>query len=233
MAFRLFKGAIRFVIALIVLAVLAGGYLFYRAMPSYSGEASLPGLSADVRVFRDSYGIPRIFAANMTDAARALGYLHASERLYQMEVSRRVGEGRIAEMAGADVVGVDKFIRTLNLYGLAQSSYNALSKDAQGRLDAYADGVNAFLKAHENALPVEFLLTGVTPEPWKPADSLVWLKLMAWQLSRNHGQEIARAEIAAKLPADQAGWLMPSLSENAPITILPELHADHAAARRS
>ncbi len=229
MLFRLIKGAIKLIVTLAVLAVLAGGYLFYRALPSYSGQEKLPGLSADVRVWRDGHGIPHIFAANMTDAARALGYLHASERLYQMEVNRRVGQGRISEMAGAEEIGVDKFIRTLGFYRQAQSSYNALSKDAQARLDAYADGVNAYLKAHEGALPVEFLLTGVTPEPWKPADSLVWLKLMSWQLSRNHAQEVTRAELAAKLPAEQASWLMPSLAEHAPITTMPEYHPDHAS----
>jgi penicillin amidase len=228
MLFRLVKGAIKIIFTLVVLAVLAGGYLFYRALPSYSGQAPLPGLSADVRVWRDGYGIPHIFAANMTDAARTLGYLHASERLYQMEISRRVGAGRLAELIGADGVGVDKFIRTLGLYAEAKSSYDALSKEAQARLDAYADGVNAFLKSHETALPVEFLLTGDTPEPWKPADSLVWLKLMSWQLSRNHAQEIARAQLAAKLPAEQAQWLMPSLADHSPITTAPEVNADHA-----
>ena len=228
MRFRLFKGALKLVITLAILAVLAAGYLFYRALPLTSGAEKLPGLSADVRVWRDGYGVPHIFAANMNDAARALGYLHASERLYQMEVSRHVGQGRIAEIAGADVVGVDKFIRTLGFYKLAQSSYDALTPDAKGRLDAYAEGVNAYLKLHGDAPPVEFLLTGVTPEPWKPADSLVWLKLMGWQLSRNHAQEIARAELAAKLPPDQAGWLMPSLSAGAPITTAPEVHPDHA-----
>ena len=228
MRFRLFKGALKLVVTLAILAVLAAGYLFYRALPLTSGAEKLPGLSADVRVWRDGYGVPHIFAANMNDAARALGYLHASERLYQMEVSRHVGQGRIAEIAGADVVGVDKFIRTLGFYKLAQSSYDALTPDAKGRLDAYAEGVNAYLKLHGDAPPVEFLLTGVTPEPWKPADSLVWLKLMGWQLSRNHAQEIARAELAAKLPPDQAGWLMPSLSAGAPITTAPEYHPDHA-----
>jgi penicillin G amidase len=229
MLFRLVKGAFKLVLTLAVLAVLAGAYLFYRAMPSYTGREGLPGLSADVRVWRDVYGIPHIFAANMNDAARALGYLHASERLFQMELSRRVGQGRLAELTGADTVGVDKFMRTLGFYAQAQSSYSALSKDAQARLDAYAEGVNAWLKTHQNALPVEFLMTGGTPEAWKPADSLVWLKLMSWQLSRNHAQEIARAKLAAKLSPEQAGWLMPSLSANAPITTLPEAHPDHAA----
>ena len=102
MRWRLIKGVLRVVIALVVVGTLGGAYLFYRAMPTYSGTAKLPGLAAEVRVWRDSYGVPHIFAASMDDAARALGYLHASERLFQMEFQRRVGQGRLAEISGAE-----------------------------------------------------------------------------------------------------------------------------------
>src|SRR5208283_3730433 len=121
----------------------------------------------------------------MDDAARALGYTHASERMFQMEILRRVGQGRMAEIRGADLLGVDKFIRTLGLYREAESSVSALSPWARKRLEFYADGVNAFLDSHKNALPPEFLLAGDSPEPWKPADSLVWGKLSSLQLSNN------------------------------------------------
>src|SRR5580704_18687515 len=104
MGWRLIKWATSFVLALVVCATLAGAYLFYRAMPAYSGADRLPGLSADVRVWRDAHGVPHIFAASMDDAARALGYLHASERLFQMETQRRGGQGRLAEILGADRV---------------------------------------------------------------------------------------------------------------------------------
>ena len=97
MRWWLVKGLLRLVIGLVVIATLAGGYLFWRAMPAASGSEKLPGLSADARVWRDAYGVPHIFAASMDDAARALGYLHASERLFQMEAQRRGGQGRLAE----------------------------------------------------------------------------------------------------------------------------------------
>ena len=228
MLFRLVKGAVKIVVTLAILGVLAGGYLFYRAMPSYSGSVTLAGLSGQTRVWRDDYGIPHIFAPSMNDAARTLGYLHASERLYQMEISRRVGQGRIAEIVGPDMVGVDRFLRTLGFYRLAQSSFAALSPEAQARLQAYADGVNAFLDTHANALPPEFLILGDTPEKWQPADSIVWLKLMSWQLSRNYRFEIARAQLAQKLPPEQAGWLLPGYPAGAPITTQPEAHPNHA-----
>ena len=229
MVWRLLWGAIRLVVALAVVAVSAAGYLFWRAMPTYSGAETLPGLSAEVRVWRDGYGVPHIFAASMDDAARALGYLHASERLFQMELQRRVGQGRLAEVFGADRLDVDKFIRTLGFYREAESSFAALSPWAQKRLQAYADGVNAFLDSHRSALPPEFLLVGDTPEPWKPADSLVWGKLMSLQLSNNYAIEALRARLREKLGPDQAKWIFPGLKPGDPITTLPSLNPAHAS----
>ncbi len=228
MKFRLLKALAKFVVVLVVVAAAAGIYLFYRAMPAYSGAAALPGLTAETRVWRDAYGVPHIFARSLDDAARALGYVHASERLYQMEIQRRVGQGRIAEIAGPDLVGVDRFIRTLDFYRLAQSSFAALSPWAQARLQAYADGVNAFIETHKNALPPEFLILGDKPEPWKPADSLVWGKLMSLQLSSNYTLEALRAKLLQKLPPEQARWLFPMPQADWPVTTSPVANPSHA-----
>ena len=111
MAWRWINRAASLLLALVVLATLGGGYLFYRAMPAASGVEKLPGLKAEVRIWREHFGVPHIFAASMDDAARALGYVHASERMFQMEIMRRVGQGRMAEIRGADLLGVDKFRR--------------------------------------------------------------------------------------------------------------------------
>jgi penicillin amidase len=229
MRFRLFKLLAKGVVALALVAVAAVGWLFWRAMPDYAGTAALPGLSAETRVWRDDYGVPHIFAATMNDAMRALGWLHASERLYQMEIQRRVGQGRIAEIAGPDLIGVDRFIRTLGFYRQAESSLAALSPFAQARLQAYADGVNAFLQSHAGALPPEFMILGDKPEPWKPADSMVWGKLMAWQLSHNYKFEALRAELSRKLSPEQASWLFPVPPADSPITTQPVANAHHAA----
>jgi penicillin G amidase len=227
---RLIWALLRLVFALVVVGTLAGAYLFWRAMPTYSGTEKLPGLTAEARVWRDSYGVPHIFAASMDDAARTLGYLHASERLFQMEVQRRVGQGRMAEFAGADLLTVDKFMRTLGFYRQAEASFSALSRQAQKRLQAYADGVNAFLDSHKTALPPEFLISGVNPEPWKPADSLVWGKLMALQLSHNYELEALRARLQQKLGPEKAAWIFPGLRPDSPITTLPRLGGAHASA---
>ena len=102
-------------------------------MPAYSGLEKLPGLSAEVHVWRDGYGVPHIFAASMDDAARALGYVRASERLFQMEVTRRVGQGRVSEILGADSLNADKFIRTLGFYrGLGSDSPRRRARGRRG-----------------------------------------------------------------------------------------------------
>ncbi len=194
--------------------------MFERAMPDYSGVAALPGLSAEARVYRDRWGVPHIFAASRNDAARALGYVHASERLFQMEMQRRAGRGRLSEMAGPAMLGTDKYIRTLGIYQLAQSSFAALSPGVQSHLQAYADGVNAWLATHKNRLPPEFLLMGDTPEPWTPADSVVWGKLMALKLSLNYRLEMLRARLTQHMPKEQIEALFPEMPS--PITIEPQ-----------
>jgi penicillin G amidase len=228
MAWRFVKWAASLVLALIVVATLTVAYLFYRAMPAYSGAEKLPGLSAEAHVWRDAYGVPHIFASSMDDAARAFGYLHASERLFQMEIQRRVGQGRMAEIRGSDLLGVDKFIRTLGLYREAQSSFSALSPWAQKRLLAYADGVNAFLESHKDALPPEFLLAGDRLEPWNPADSLVIGKLESYQLSQNYKLKVLRARLFQKLGPEQGNWMFPGAKPGEPITTLPALGERHA-----
>jgi penicillin amidase len=228
MVVRLIKWALVALVALIALAAGGIAFVFYRAMPDYAGAASLAGLSGEVRVYRDVYGVPHIFAPSMNDAARALGYIHASERLYQMEIQRRAGQGRLAEIAGADLVGVDKFIRTLGFYRLATSSFAAMGPEAQAYYQAYADGVNAFLTTHKGRLAPEFLILGDDPEPWTPADSLVWGKLMSLQLSHNYAIEAERAQLAQKMPPDMARLLFPSAPAGSPITTLPASNPKHA-----
>ena len=206
----------------LILAILVAGTIivFERAMPDYSGVAALPGLSAEARVYRDRWGVPHIFAANKNDASRALGYVHASERLFQMEMQRRAGQGRLSEMAGRGMLGTDKYIRTLGLYRLAQSSFAALSPEVQSHLQAYADGVNAWLATHESRLPPEFLLMGAVPERWTPADLVVWGKLMALRLSFNYRLEMLRARLAQHMPKEQVEALFPDMPS--PITIEPQ-----------
>ena len=218
---RRFKYALFGLLFILFVVVGGAGWLFYGSLPDLNGRVELKGLSGKVSVYRDMYGVPHIFADNRSDALRALGYLHASERFFQMEMQRRAGQGRLAEVVGIDMLGVDKFIRTLGLYSLAGSSFKVMAPETQNLFQAYADGVNAWMETHRNNLPPEFLLLGIDPEPWQPADSVVWGKLMALQLSHNYQLEMLRAQLATKLSPSQMKSLFPAWGD-APVTMEPK-----------
>ncbi|MBM3541619.1 MAG: penicillin acylase family protein, partial [Alphaproteobacteria bacterium] len=170
----------------------------------------LPGLSAPVTVSRDSHGIPLIEAASAADAYVALGFVHAQDRLWQMEVMRRVGAGRLSEVVGARAIDIDRLMRTLGPHRLAEESLSDLEPETRAALDSYAAGVNAFLATHRGALPPEFILLDLKPEPWRPADSIVWGKLMAMQLSVDWREELLRARLAERLGTDAVEELWPA-----------------------
>lgn len=178
--------------------------------PDDHPEQQLASISRPVRITFDQYNIPTIHAETTEDAWRTLGWLHARHRLFQMEMMRRTGQGRLAEWLGPSALKFDRYIRGLDLYALAQKSVNAAPAEEQQALKAYADGVNAWLGA-QHMPPLELFLIGLTGgrltgpdmEPWQPADSIVWGKLMALQLSGNLDHEITRARLLQYLsPAD-------------------------------
>ncbi len=210
-----------FVVALLLL--LAGGAIFVQSsLPSASTTANVPDLGGDVRVYRDSYAIPHIFADNLDDAALALGYLHASDRLFQMQMTKRAAEGRLAELLGADLIQYDTKMRALNFAQLAKSSYAALDDETQGLLTSYAEGVNLYLEKHRGAWPLEFLLLGFQPEPWQPSDGLLWAKMMSWQLGGNFNDEILRAQLKARGVSDEEiKGFYPAIEKHAPTTMAP------------
>lgn len=206
---------------LVLLAVIVAiGYL-RTGLPPVDEQLQVDGLVAPVQVMRDEYSIPHIFAARNDDAYFALGWVHAGDRMLQMEMTRRVGAGRLAELLGEGVVPFDRFMRTLGLYRLAEAGLDSLSPDVRSALDSYAAGVNYWIENHEGAWPAPFYALGLEPEPWKPADSLVWGKLMALQLSGDYRRELRRRRIAG-----EAGWRIMNLVMPAdvpgPVT-LPDL----------
>ena len=180
--------------AVVVVIVIAGGYLYVRqSLPQLDGTVAVVGLERPVKITRDREGIPHIMAASSADAYFGLGFVHAQDRLWQMEASRRIGAGRLSEVLGADAIDYDKFLRTLGAYRHAERTYAHLSADTRAVLDAYSAGVNAFLANHEGPWPPEFIILSHTPEPWRPADSLVWVKVMAFNLGGNMSRELQRA----------------------------------------
>ncbi len=194
----IWRGLIGLLVVVVVAPVV--GYLWLRtSVPDYDSTVRLPGIESPVQVMRDAQAVPHIFAANDSDAYFALGYLHAQDRLWQMHMQRRIGAGRLSELFGSGFLPVDRFMRLIGLYRLAGASYEWLSPDVKRALDAYAAGVNAWLDSRSGALPPEFYMLQTWPEPWTPADSLIWGKLMALQLSGDYRTELLRAEIAAAL----------------------------------
>jgi penicillin amidase len=190
-------------------ALLAGVYLYLRqSLPKTEGEIRLAGVTAPVEILRDRYGIPHIFAASLEDASFALGYVHAQDRLWQMEMSRRIAAGRVAEVVGAAGLETDRFLRTLGVRRSAEANLRTLDAETRRQLDAYAAGVNAFL-ASDPVLPPEFWLTGARPEAWTPADSAGWVKMMAWDLGGNWRSELLRMRLAKTLPLARIHEFLP------------------------
>jgi penicillin G amidase len=198
-----------------------GGLVGWRALsrPAMSGDLALPGLAAPVELVWDHDAVPHIFAATARDAYRALGWVHARDRLWQMESQRRVGQGRLSELLGSSYIGLDTEMRGLGLYRLAEDDYAALSADTRADLDAYAAGVNAYLTLRKEPLPIEFQLLALTPEPWRPADSLVWARLISLQLSNGYGLKALRAALVDKIDPDALLELFPETSVPAPTTL--------------
>lgn len=196
-------------IGLIALTLVAGyGYL-QTSLPETEGNIALPGLKHPVEVVRDRSGIPHITAKTTHDALFTLGFVHAQDRLWQMEMNRRTGAGRLSEIMGDATLSTDKFLRTVGFYQSAKNAYERFDKDTQESLQAYSDGVNAFLDQRSGSLPVEFLILGVTPEKWSPIDSVVWTKMMAWDLGKNWSKELARMQLATKVPLSQVSEFFP------------------------
>lgn len=211
----------RSLLTLVVLAVvaLAGGYLWMRSsLPRTGGTITVPGISVGVTIARDKNGIPTIEAESDTDAAYALGFVQAQDRLFQMDAMRRYGAGRLAEWV-PQALDSDKSMRTLGIYRAAAAQYRLLSPALRAVFDAYAAGVNAYVATRRGALPPEYMLLGADFEPWKPVDSLVWGKLMDMQLTANYRQELLRARLAQRLKPDDLAVLYPGYPAQAPVVL--------------
>jgi len=208
--------------ALVVLAlivVLAGWLWMRNSLPTVDGEQSVDGLTASVDIIRDSNGIPHIFADDQLDAYFALGFVHAQDRLWHMEFNRRVGAARLSEIFDARTLKIDKFLRTLGVYHVAEKNYARFDADVQAAYQAYSDGVNAYMADRSGPLPPEFVILSHEPEPWRPTDSVVWFKMMAWDLGSNAMDEILRSALAEKLSDAQIDDLWPAYPVDGPTAL--------------
>ena len=211
------------VIAIVLGAV--GVYLVRSSFPRTSGEVKLSGLNFPIDIYRDGYGIPHIYAQTTHDLFFAQGYVHAQDRFWQMDFWRHIGSGRLSEMFGKSQLDTDTFLRTLGWARVAQQELDALPADELAVLQAYADGVNAYLADHKGAaLSLEYavlkLLTpGYSPEPWQPLNTLTWAKAMAWDLSDQGQPEIEHAILSKTLTAEQIAELIPPYPSDHPVVV--------------
>jgi penicillin G amidase len=195
---------------LLVLVAAAGYHYLRRSLPQIDGTVTVAGLSAPIDIVRDADAIPHVFAANKLDALYGLGYVHAQDRLWQMELQRRIGFGRLSEVLGVAALPQDRFLRTVGFGRAATSAWASTPDWAKQQINAYLAGVNAFVSAHHGAgLPPEFTLLRFEPEPFTGPDVLVWVKMMAWDLSANYAFELLRHDLVAAVGAERMAQLMP------------------------
>ncbi len=196
-------------IVLLVAAVITG--VLWLTLPPRSQQARIPGLSGPVDIGFDTDGIPRIHAASATDAAAALGFVHARDRLFQMDLMRRAASGRLSEIAGPATLNLDRTMRTLGLRMHAEADYPTLPAETRAMLEAYARGVNAWIAERGRFSAPEFLFLG-SPEPWEPVDSLLWGETMGLWLSLNWRTELSRQSLAGRVPQQMIDELWPPAS---------------------
>lgn len=193
------------------------GYSFLRRpYPEVTGTISVAGMSQPVTVLRDESGVPHLFGDSLTDLARAQGFVHAQDRFFEMDVRRRSASGTLAALVGAAALDGDRVIRTLGWRQVAEKALPDLKPQTRQVLQAYADGVNSYLRGRSRSdIAIEYTLlsasvpVGPVPE-WSPVDSLVWLTAVAWDLRANYRDELTRARLSGRMPRSQILEIFPA-----------------------
>ena len=220
---RIVKGLIKLILLLVPLAVMvlgAGVLWASRSQAPSDGAMQIAGLSGEVTITRDHNGVPHVKAGTRADVAAGLGFAHAQDRLWQMEVSRMAGQGRLSEMFSSATVSSDIWLRTMAIHEAAEASLAVMDADTMAMLEGYARGVNAWIErtpqVFSSRLPPEYLILGYKPEPWRPVDTLTSIKMMSISLAENLGEEALRL-----------GFHRIGLSEAETRDLLPYLDVDN------
>lgn len=218
----------RILIFILIVAVVltgVGAFFVQRAFPQTTGEITAIGLGGPVRVTRDVDGVPHLYAESTHDLYFAQGFVHAQDRFFQMDFWRHIGAGRLSEMFGQGQVDTDKFLRALGFADIASQELESMDPEDRQVLQAYADGVNAYLDMHSpTEISLEYALMplqvrGYQIEPWSPINTLTWAKVMAWDLRSNLDDEIERTVLSKTLPADRIEQLYPAYPVDHPVVV--------------
>jgi penicillin G amidase len=217
---------------LLLLAIVVAGVFLHRtarkALPDYNRSLVLPGLMDEVEVFRDKHAIPHVYARNERDLYLATGYIMAQDRLWQMDLLRRVTTGRLSEIFGADMLESDLLLRALRFPEKSDAVLAGSTEEVKQALEAFSQGVNHFILDNRKQLPPEFTILGYTPDPWQPAHSVNLIGYMAWDLAGSWLSEVVMHKLRHHLDEEQFRELMPSLDQH-DTHVYPKLEAVDAA----
>jgi len=214
-------GSLVGIIILIVIGFSIYVQVIRTAEPEYSGRVSVAGLQEEVMVQYDKYAVPHVTAQNEDDLYFATGYLAASERMWQMEMTRLAGQGRLAEILGPDALEFDKYLRTIGFNQLAQQLKKSISAQSYTIYENYAAGVNAYLNSHQEKLPLEYRLLGFKPEPWTVEHSLLYVRMMAWELNIAWHLDVVLGAIVDRVGEAKGREVFPRYDTTKP-TIIPD-----------
>lgn len=219
------RKVILILVVTLVLAIAVAGLwtarLIRNSLPQTSGEITLPGLEHSVEVSRDLYGIPHIRAQSENDLYYALGFVNAQDRLWQMDIFRRLSQGRLAEIFGADLIPLDHKHRVLGFQRLAEKLYANADDESKAICRSYVDGINDYIKRFPDRLPFEFLLLRYKPELWSPENVYGVLMWQQWMVTFNWESELAMVGLVQNVGADEALELIETHKEQGP-SIIPE-----------
>lgn len=222
---NIFRNIVGVAVFLFIIIAALGMFLNNLTRKSFyeeSGSASVPGLQSPVSVYANDFGVPFIYAENENDMYFTLGYIHARDRLWQMDLYRRVAEGRLSEILGKEMVEYDVLFRTLGIDRSSASIYHSLSSESKQILNSYTLGVNAFIESNISRLPLEFDMINYKPDMWTPENSVMIVRLMAWELCLSWYTDVMFGEIVRKFGIENAQDFFPSYPEDGPFIIRSE-----------
>ena len=220
-----------------IVIMIAGGLIFisgikHGALPKYTGELALKGLAGEVTVYRDERGMPHIYAKDEHDLYFAVGYVMAQERLWQMDLIRRVTKGRLSEIFGQDLVNTDLFLRSLDMTNKSKRVIENADPVIIEAMKAYCDGVNSYIDNAGKKLPPEFRILSYKPDQWKLEDLANIIGYMGWDLAQeNLGADVENYRLVQKFGIEKANELIPDWKAVTSL-VFPDFKLDDAALKK-
>ncbi|MCX8056389.1 MAG: penicillin acylase family protein [Ignavibacteria bacterium] len=219
---KLFYGFLFVFTLTLIFSLFLANRTLKKSFPKLEGELSINGLKSDVFIYRDEFGIPYIEASNEDDLYFALGFVHAQDRLFQMDITRRAGMGKLSEVLGKDALEFDLVFKTIGFDELARKLYDNASEESKKICRAYTNGINSYLETNSGNYSIEFDLLNYTPKKWEPYQVYLIARLVAWELNLGWWVDVVYAQLQTKLSPEKLNQLIPDYPQNAP-TIIPTL----------